>query len=169
MIFVPAISTPSHERRGIVLLVVMALLTLFAAVGLSFVFYAEAESTIASFTSDAARKNVPDIDPELLLAYFLGQLIYDVDDNTGVYSAMRGHSLARNMYGYQAGGINMNPYNGVGRLHTGVGPPATGIPTQNTIGGPDDYFGINYMYFSADGFKRSPELYVDANGKTNYV
>src|SRR5215471_15653741 len=118
MIFVPAISTPSQERRGIVLLVVMALLTLFATVGLSFVFYAEAEATVASFGTDAPRKNVPDIDPELLLAYYLSQLLYDVDDNNGVYSAMRGHSLARNMYGYQVGGMNMNPHNGPGRLHT---------------------------------------------------
>src|SRR6516162_1849915 len=99
MIFVPAISTPSQERRGIVLLVVMALLTLFAAVGLSFVFYAEAESTAAQYFGDASRKNIPDIDPELLMAYYLGQLLYDVDDNNGAYSAMRGHGLARNMYG----------------------------------------------------------------------
>src|SRR6266849_748193 len=121
MIFVPAISTPPEERRGVVLLVVMALLTIFAAVGLSFVFYAEAESTAAAYFGENSRKMVPDVDPELLLAYFLGQLIYDVDDTNGMYSAMRGHSLTRNMYGYQAGGINMNPYNGVGRLHTGVG------------------------------------------------
>jgi hypothetical protein len=157
MIFVPAISTPSQERRGIVLLVVMALLTLFAAVGLSFVFYAEAEATAASFGTDAPRKNVPDIDPELLMAYYLGQLLYDVDDTNGVYSAMRGHSLARNMYGYnyQAGATNMNPYNGPGRLHTGA---ATGVPAQNTFGG-DDYFGVNYTYYASDGFKRNPELY----------
>ena len=36
----------------------------------------------------------------MLLAYFLGQLIYDADDVNGTFSAMRGHSLARNMYGY---------------------------------------------------------------------
>src|SRR6516225_5074356 len=157
MIFVPAISTPSQERRGIVLLVVMALLTLFAAVGLSFVFYAEAESTAASFGADAPRKNVPDIDPELLLAYYLSQLLYDLDDTNGVYSAMRGHSLARTMYGLQAGVANVNPYNGPGRLHTGS---TTGVPSQNNIGGgQDDYFGVNYTYYASDGFKRSPELY----------
>jgi hypothetical protein len=157
MIFVPAISTPSQERRGIVLLVVMALLTLFAAVGLSFVFYAEAEATASSFGADAPRKNVPDIDPELLMAYYLGQVLYGVDDANGVYSAMRGHDLARTMYGFQSGVANVNPYNGVGRLHTGG---TTGIPSQNNIaGGQDDYFGVNYTYYASDGFKRSPELY----------
>src|SRR5262249_24374344 len=123
-------------------------------VGLSFVFYAEAEATAASFGTDPPRKNVPDIDPELLVSYFLGKFLYDDDDTNGVYSAMRGHSLARTMYGYQASGINMNPYNGVGRLHTG----ASGVPAQNTLGG-DDFFGVNYTYYASDGFKRNPELY----------
>src|SRR5947209_20079271 len=65
------------RRSGIVLLVVMAMLALFATVALSFVFYAEAEATSSRF---AAQANVPskaDVDPELLLSYFLGQLIYD--------------------------------------------------------------------------------------------
>jgi hypothetical protein len=161
MIFVPAISTPTQERRGIVLLVVMALLTLFSAVGLSFVFYAEAESTIAAFSADGGRKMVPDVDPELLLAYYLGQLIYDVDDQNGLYSAMRGHSLARTMYGYNYPGTsNVNPYNGVGRLHTG----GAGMPViQNKFGAAaDDYLGINYTYYSSDGFCRAPEKYNSA-------
>src|SRR5260370_1806200 len=135
MIFVPAISTPPDEGRCVVLLVVMALLTICAAVGLSFVFYGEAESTAAAYFGENSRKMVPDVDPELLLAYFLGQHIYDVDDSNGTYSAMRGHSLARTMYGYQAGGMNMNPYNGVGRQHT------TG---HQKLLGPDDLPGLHY-------------------------
>ena len=37
------------------------------------------------------------ISPESAFALFLGQLIYDVPDNdqTGIYSALRGHSFSR--------------------------------------------------------------------------
>ncbi len=51
-------ATPWFRRRenrsGIVLLVVMAMLALFATVALSFVFYAEAEATISRYTSSGA-------------------------------------------------------------------------------------------------------------------
>src|SRR5437016_1277526 len=87
MIFVPELQMPGSNRRGIILLVVIALLTLFAAVGLSFVYYAEAESTASGYFSDSTRVTQADVDPELLLSYFLGQLIYDVDDTNGVFSA----------------------------------------------------------------------------------
>ena len=73
-------STLNTRRSGIILLVVMAMLALFATVALSFVFYAEAEATASRF---AAQANVPakaDADPELLLSYFLSQLIYDTDN-----------------------------------------------------------------------------------------
>src|SRR5947207_15154877 len=88
------------HRRGIVLLVVVALLTLFAIVGLSFVLYADAAARSARYFREAQAPEQPDVDPEALLAYFLGQLLYDApDDEGGVYSALRGHSLARNVYG----------------------------------------------------------------------
>src|SRR5207245_56917 len=62
----------------------------------------------------------PDLDPELLMSYFLGQFIFDAaDDDTGVYSGLRGHSLARTMYGWNSGATaNDKPFNGTGRLHT---------------------------------------------------
>src|SRR5262249_46319879 len=82
-------------RAGAILMVVLVLLTLFAVVGLSFVLYADQVATAARFAREAEVRTTPDVAPELLLAYFLGQLIYDVDDQTGVYSALRGHSLAR--------------------------------------------------------------------------
>ena len=93
-----------------------------------------------------------DADPELLFSYFLGQFLFDVpDDATGVFSALRGHSLARSMYGYNPGGNNTTPFNGPGRLHY-----------QAALGGlgqVDNYNLVNYQYFGTDGFLRDPERY----------
>src|SRR3954447_297658 len=88
----------SHDKRrpGVVLLVVMAMLALFATVALSFVFYADNEAVAANLYAKSQMKEQPDIHPELLASYFLNQLIYDTDN---IYSAMRGQSLVRSMYG----------------------------------------------------------------------
>jgi hypothetical protein len=138
------------RRRGVILLVVLALLTLFATIGLTFVLYADAEATAARIAREAESQTAPNVDPELLLAYFLGQLIYDVDDTRGVYSALRGHSLARLMYGYHAEGTDTQPFNGTGRLHSGPGTYMN--PFQI-----DDYLLVNYTFFPGDGFLRDPE------------
>lgn len=145
----PFLLQPS-QRRGMILLVVLALLTLFAAIGLAFVLYADAEATAARIAREAQAQTVPDVDPELLLACFLGQLIYDVDDTVGVYSALRGHSLARLLYGYRAEGTDNLPFNGTGRLHTGP-------ETYMNPFGIDDYLLVNYTFFPDDGFLRDPE------------
>ena len=118
-------SLVSPPQQGVVLIIVLMLLTLFAAVGISFALYAQTAATSSRFQCEAESPFQPDIDPELLLAYFLGQLIYDVsDDESGVYSALRGHSLARTMYGYHGGAkapstsplaADIVPFNGVGR------------------------------------------------------
>src|SRR5256885_2023058 len=94
-------SLVAPRRVGVILVIVLMLLTLLAVIGLSFVLYAQSVATSSRFYREAESPIQPDIDAELLVAYFLGQLIYDVpDDESGVYSALRGHSLARNMYGY---------------------------------------------------------------------
>jgi hypothetical protein len=62
-----------------------------------------------------------------LMAYAFGQLIYDVeDDDAGQRSGLRGHSLARDMYGYYYSytgsppeltpGDNDRPFRGTGRM-----------------------------------------------------
>ncbi len=138
------------RRRGVILLVVLALLTLFALIGITFVLYADAEAAAARIAREAESQSAPDVEPELLLAYFLGQLLYDVDDNSGVYSALRGHSLARLMYGNDDEAINDTAFNGTGRLHTGT----------DTYMNPfqiDDYLLINYTFYPEDGFLRDPE------------
>lgn len=154
------------RRRGVILLIVLSLLTLMAIVGLAFVLYAEAAANAARLYREAASPSQPDLNPELALALFLGQLLYDVpDDVSGVYSALRGHSLARSMYGWNTAwnpttGIwtpigNATPYNGTGRLHAPsffANPPATPPAPKD-----DDYNLINYTYFPGDGFLRDPE------------
>jgi hypothetical protein len=156
------------SRRGIILLVVVALLTLFAIVGLSFVLYAESEAKASQANREAESGTRPDGDPELLLSYFLGQLLYDVPDPVpgnewGAYSALRGHSLARLMYGGDdnPNSPNDRPFVGVGRIHTatnynGAALAYNQFPFQNPFGR-DDYNLVNYTYYPIDGFLRDPE------------
>ena len=136
-----------EPRRGVILVVVLALLTLFAVVGLSFVFYAKASGTASLYFREGGSPGRPDLPAEQLASFFLGQFLYDTaDDSWGVTSALRGHSLARLVYGYNDQGTNATPFCGTGRLHA-PGP----------LAGTDDYALINYTYFSGDNFVRDPE------------
>ncbi len=160
--------TPTTDaRRGIILLVVLALLTLFAIVGISFVLYANAEADSSRIYREAQGfiDLRPDIPTDQLLNWALGQAIYDVDDrpppndaNDHLYSAMRGHSLARDMYGWNSDNPDSNifPFNGTGRFYNTY--PA-GSPAA--LAGQEDHNLINYTYFasSGDGFIRDPERY----------
>lgn len=131
------------RRRGVVLLVVMAMLALFASLALSFVFYADAEAVASQLQCDSMAQPRPDIDPELLAAYFLGQLIYDTDNP---YSALRGWSLARSMYGHNfdpknpgAPSPNFTPYNGIGRSSLSYVDPLYNV---------DNFTLVNYQNFT---------------------
>lgn len=147
-----------NERRGIILMVVLALLTLFAIVGITFVLYAQAQATAARIAREGETAQRADMPPEECLALFLGQFLYDVHDTTGYGSGLRGHSLARTMYGYNSSATNITPFNGVGRLHTN----GTTWPYMNPYN-VDDNLLVNYTWFSADNFARDPEWYT--NGK----
>jgi hypothetical protein len=135
-----------------ILMIVLAMLTLFAILGLSFVLYAESEAVSARLEREAQVASQADIAPDGLLNYFLGQFLYDTNNTTGVYSAMRGHSLARSLYGYNdtPGATNAVPFCGTGRLHR-----MTAFP--NLAGNVDEYNLINYTYFQGDGFVHDPE------------
>ena len=118
----------ANRRRGVVLLVVMAMLALFASLALSFVFYADSEAVAAQAFRAAAAREQADVDRELLASYFLGQFLYDTDN---VYSAMRGWSLARSLYGYNPayglvpGTLSYTPFNGADR--------ATALSSSGTL------------------------------------
>ncbi|MBY0523188.1 MAG: hypothetical protein K2R98_07305 [Gemmataceae bacterium] len=140
---------PRPRRPGVILLVVITLLTLFAVVGITFVIYAQAEASSARICREAETLQRPDMDPELLLSYFLGQFLYDTDNPK---SALRGHSLARTMYGKPG---NTTAYNGTGRLHTAA---------------PDEYYLVNYAQFGgaapnldSAGSPNPPYTYADVN------
>lgn len=139
------------SREGVVLLVVIAMLSLFATVALGFVFYAEGEAKASRYAREALTKAHGDIDPEFLLSYFLGQLIYDTDD---LYSAMRGQGLATTMWGYnRSGGQNNSPYTGTGITHNNVTFPANATFPGGVR---DEYHMINRQYHEADGWLRDP-------------
>jgi hypothetical protein len=158
-------------RRGVILLVVLTLLTIFAIVGLSFALYAGSAATSARFYRESQNDTPADIDAERLFAYFLGQLVYDTaDDESGVYSGLRGHSLARNMFGLNSviqpdGSIvylnNDVPFNGTGRLH--YSSRFRRIGETGSIFIPDAEL-INYTYFRDSGFLRDPERYGERTG-----
>lgn len=145
----------ADKRRAIVLLIVLTMLGLFAVVALSFVYYANAEAIAAKNMRDSATQTRPDLEPEQVLSFFLGQFIYGVkNDAAGVQSALRGHDLAGNVYDYwynTANGQlypNTTPFSGLGRVHY--------QQTAGILNGQDDYNLINYTYFAADGFVRDP-------------
>ena len=103
------------------------ILTLFAIVGISFVLYADAEAASARVAREAETQQRADMDPQQALAFFLGQLIYDVnDDATGVRlrlcaaTALLAPCTATTplMISRATRNLNDNPFNGVGRLHT---------------------------------------------------
>lgn len=152
---------PNHPRRGVILLVVISLLALFAIVGLAFVYYAQSAADSARvYRESFARPPAggPDVPASELLDEFLRQLIYDVPDTFtggiggvggvgGVSSALRGHSLGRTIYGWNsastnASPLNTTPYDGIGRLHHNYT-----VIAPTPMGTFDDYKMVNYTYF----------------------
>src|ERR1043165_7933836 len=138
----------SRCRKGVVLLIVMAMLALFASVAIGFVFYADAEAYAARVNRDALAPDQADIDPEVLASYFLNQLIYGTNNP---YSSIRGWELARSIYGYNPAALNHIPYNGVGRsaLSYDVFFGTTKLDNANLV---------NYTLYDGDTL-RTPEFY----------
>jgi hypothetical protein len=83
------------KRRGIVLVLVLAVLGMMAVIGFTFAtFTGQSRTSARSFAQSV---NQPQRDE--LMDYALAQLISDTAD---IRSAIRGHSLARDMYGDDA-------------------------------------------------------------------
>jgi len=134
------------KRSGMILLVVVAFLSMFLVVGTTYLLVADSIRRTSDFDLNATDKRsdyalMPDIDPRFMFNFALGQILYDVadpiiaTDNSGkvltTNSALRGHSLARSIYGgYKAGGGNDRPFQGSGK-------------SQNEL----DF--VNYMVFGS--------------------
>jgi hypothetical protein len=140
---------PRKKRTGVVLLVVITLLTLFAVVGITFVLFSQSEAIAARVWRESETLQRPDMDPEMLLSYFLSQLIYDTNNPN---SALRGHGLARNMYGKPGSNV---PFNGTGRVHTNANPAQ------------DDYYQVDYTNY-AGGPVRNPDQVGSPNAPYTY-
>ncbi len=155
------------------MLVVLALLTLFTIVGITFVYMSDSYALSARVARDAQNVWRPDIEPELAFSYFLGQLIYDVNDDStsGIHSSLRGHSLGRNMYGWNHNLdtvylSNELPYSGVGRLRLAPPQPFLGLVNPFSTFPYTEQDLINYKYFPNDGFLRDPERLGARTGPT---
>ena len=89
--FAPA----SARRRGIVLILILATLGLMAIIGVTFAtFTGQGKIGARSFAQSVLAPQTGD-----LMDFALSQLIGDTSD---IRSAIRGHSMARDMYGNDA-------------------------------------------------------------------
>lgn len=102
---------PTARRRGAVLIVVLAMLVLFAVLGLSFVLYSEAQLTAAQNKREQ-RNQEADPDATAAAQFYTGVILYGTTDEG---SALRGHSFAELKYGYDYAGVTpqyLVPYAG---------------------------------------------------------
>ncbi len=125
------------KRKGVILLVVLAMITLLTILGITFVLYSDASEATARINMEGEKTsfqlNPADWSAGELMQMAFGQLVFDVeDDEAGQRSGLRGHSLSRDMYGYRYSGIpytlgnkppdgnqlglNDRPFRGTGRL-----------------------------------------------------
>ncbi len=156
-------SHANGRRRGVILIVVLSLLVLFAIVGITFVLVSDQLALSARIAREAETTFRPNSDPEGAFAYFLGQLVYDApDDERGIYSGLRGHSFARTMYGYndQTPYMNNEAFSGVGRMH--LPSPFAGNGSAGQAQWLD--YMVNHTYFAGDGFLLDPERTIWRNG-----
>lgn len=122
------------KRSGMILLIVVAFLSMFLVVGTTYLLVADSIRRTSDFDLNATDKRsdyalMPDIDPRYMFNFALGQILYDVSDPVLVgtkvvttNSALRGHSLARDIYGgYILGGANDRPFQGSGKTNAELG------------------------------------------------
>jgi hypothetical protein len=109
-------------RRGTILVVVLALLTIFAVIGIAFVFYSDGEMVAARYAREAENRNgqmipsPPAFDQHAEQA--LNSVIFGADptDPNAQFNFLRGHDLLTGIYGAH-GKATAVPYSGAGTLH----------------------------------------------------
>lgn len=143
----------NNRRKGMILLVVVAFLSLFAVMGVTYIIYADSQlrQTVDEVNGQDARQDsmrMVDLSPSYMLNFFLEKILYDeadaVRNNTGavtnptpkgVYSSIRGHSLARGIYGWNdaPGALNDRPFNGNGKSNNPVTIGTSTVPFSNMV------------------------------------
>jgi hypothetical protein len=117
------------RRRGIVLVLILGMLSLLALIGVTF-------ATISGQAKVNSRNFLQaQVEPDAttLMNFALAQLI---DDTSNPLSALRGHSLRRDMYGNDAWGngyLTGRPTDNAQIVFTGVTVSAAGNALDNTI------------------------------------
>lgn len=139
-------------RRGTILVVVLALLAIFAVVGIAFVFYSDGEALAARYHRESETRNgqmLPDPpgDFDSNAMTVLGQVTFGAYDNQ--LTSLRGHDLMSTLYGGQ--GTNTDPYTGQGIFHGKMAAPFDVIPSRGHV--------VNYTPHPVG---------VDMGGKTVY-
>jgi hypothetical protein len=86
---------PLNQRRGVVLILILAMLSLLAVIGVTFATFSGQTQVSQRYFAEAAKEP----EPERLIDFGIEQLINDTDNPA---SALRGHSLKRDMYGNDA-------------------------------------------------------------------
>ena len=100
---------PTHERRGVVLLVVLGMTALIALLGIAFITFTGQDAASSQASSDAVTKSDP---PERSLDRALEALLCGTDEPT---ASIRGHSLCRDLWGNDVVGryIDVDPLAGL--------------------------------------------------------
>ena len=134
-------SPRTDGRRGAVMLVVLGLLTLFTTLGLSFAILAKVEGQgarnfkrIAQGLGGGGAVSGPAAvqDRRQLMTFAIQQLIYDTHDTR---SALRGHSLLRDMYGSPVA-VRFQNYPNYNQRRDGADPEADAGGYRGAFNGP---------------------------------
>jgi len=133
------------ERRGIVLVLVLAMLGLLALIGVTFATF----SGQARINNRNYQQSLLQPQGDELLDFALAQLISDTND---IRSVLHGHSLARDMYGTGSqsnGYLPLDPTTGLTFYLTAIAPSNTNPPanytlTTNIAGNDPNFYGYHF-------------------------
>src|SRR5205807_76413 len=139
-------STSRGGRRGTVTIIVVSFLLVFFILALTFAFYSIAEADQAKVYKDSVNVGMngsfdagPPPDADGLFDKALGDIIFGPPDGVpGAFNVLRGHDLARLVYGWNPAWDPADPktwatqpYNGIGLTPTTTRYPfLLGIPNQ---------------------------------------
>jgi hypothetical protein len=113
----------TKKRKGMILLVVVAFLAMFTVMGLTYLLHADNQlknsiDELLALDMKEDPYKVIDLNPNVALNFFLEKFLYDQADNTTGGNAIRGHSLARNIYGgYVPAEVSYKAFSGIGKLN----------------------------------------------------